>query len=74
MVHDQSARLDQPAQLGEIARQLGAPDVLEHAHRGDLVVRRAFVQLAVVEQLHAHPPEQAFFLDQAVDIGMLIAR
>ena len=41
-------------------------DVLEHADRGDLVVRLGLGQFAVVAQLHRHPAAQAALVDQAV--------
>src|SRR3546814_7289226 len=66
--HDQPAGLDQAAQLGKVARQLRPAHVLEHAHRRQLVIGLGLVQLAVVEQFHAHPARQAFFLDELVDI------
>ncbi|MCY1303542.1 hypothetical protein D9M70_532540 [compost metagenome] len=74
MVHDQAARLEQAAQLGEIPLQLRAADVLEHADRGNLVVGDGFVELAVVQQRHADAACQALLLDQAADVRVLVAR
>src|SRR3546814_4973782 len=54
VVEHQPARTKQTPKLGKIALQLSDPDVLKHAHGSDFVVWRCFVELAIVEQVHAH--------------------
>ena len=49
VVQHQPAVLEQGADFGEIRRQMKESDVLEHAHRGDLVKQSiALVNIAVV--------------------------
>ena len=55
VVQHQAAGLEQAEDLVEVARQHGTADVLEHAHRGDLVEGLALGQVAVVEQLASRP-------------------
>ena len=73
VVQQQPARLEQAVDLGEVGRQLGPADMLEHAHRGDLVERLVVRKAAVVEQVHPYPPGQAALLDDLVDVGVLVA-
>jgi hypothetical protein len=72
VVEEQAAGLEQAPDLGEVIGQARPADVLEHADRGDLVVRLALVEVAVVEQVHAHAPGEPSLGDQLVDVGVLV--
>src|SRR6267142_1565558 len=72
MVHDDAAVLQQPPDGAEIQRQVLQADVLEHAHRSDLVVHRFARNVAVVLQQHFAAPGEAVRLDAFVREAMLI--
>ena len=72
VVHHQAARAQEPADFREISGQLGAPDMLEHPDRCDFVERPGFFQLAVIQQYHPDAVLEPLFLDQAVDVRMLV--
>src|SRR3546814_544811 len=65
VVHHQAARTDQAPELGKIAFQLGTPHMLEHAHRGNLVVGAGFVELTIIEQFHAYTARQSLLLNRS---------
>src|SRR3546814_16460528 len=46
--------------------------MLEHAHRGNLVVGAGFVELTIIEQFHAYTARQSPLLNQAVYMRMLV--
>src|SRR3546814_13974556 len=46
--------------------------MLEHAHRGNLVVGAGFVELTIIEQFHAYTARQSLLLNQAVYMRMLV--
>ena len=74
VVHHQAAGLEQAEDLAEVGGHVDLPHMLEHAHRGDLVEALRLVQFAVVAQFHAHPALQALFLDQPLNMRMLVLR
>src|SRR3546814_10335810 len=74
VIHDEPARTQQAPELGKIPIKLGPAHMLEHAYRGNFVVGCAFIEFAIVEQLHAHPAAQTFFFDEPVNVGMLVDR
>ena len=72
MVQEQAARPQYPVHGGGISRQVGQPDMLEHADAGDLVVDRFTLQIAIVAQLHSHQMTQAFGNNALLRIVMLL--
>ena len=74
VVQQQPAGFEQAADLVEVTRQHRPADMLEHAHRGDLVEGRVLGKMSIVEQLHLHPSAQPALFDQLVDEGVLVLR
>ncbi len=71
LVHHQAARLEQPPDLVEVARQVTLADVLEHPHARDLVVGCVFRHVAVVHEPHLAAVPEAERLDALVHVGVL---